>query len=100
MTQASDTQVGDKAVDGELKRLRDTLGWLGLGADLDPASAAVAQGDSEQAIADLTRIDAELATYPATGPASQIALRARGIILVLSEVLTEHAATFDAGAPR
>jgi hypothetical protein len=72
---------------------------LDIGADLDRALAAVARGDSAIATAHLARHDAALATRAGAGPGTQTVLRARGRILALSEVLTEHAAYFDAGAP-
>jgi hypothetical protein len=47
------------------------------------------------AIAQLSRLDDALA---ADGPGTEAVLRARGSILVLSEVLAKHAAYFDDGA--
>jgi uncharacterized membrane protein YccC len=85
------------AVGSEIVRLRDTARRLGLGADLDPALAAVAQGNSANAIAHLAPLDATLAARGDAGPSMQAVLQARGSILLLSEVLTEHARYFDAG---
>jgi uncharacterized membrane protein YccC len=81
---------------GEIIRLRPVVGRLGLGADLQRALAAVAQGQSATAITRLARLDEGLADRGATEPEP---LRARASILVISEVLREHAAYFDAGAP-
>ncbi len=81
----------------EIVRLRQIA--PGLGAELDPAFAALAQGRSANAVAYLGLFDAELAARTDTGPRAQIVLRVRGSILALSEVLTQHAAYFDAGAP-
>jgi uncharacterized membrane protein YccC len=82
----------------EIIRLRQIA--LGLGAELDRAFAALAQGRSANAVARLGGVDAKLAARTGTGPRAQIVLRARGSILALSEVLTQHAAYFDAGLLR
>jgi hypothetical protein len=88
------------SVGSEITQLRDSARRLGLGADLDPALGAVAQGNSTTAIAHLARLDEALAARADNGPAAQTAaLRARANILALSEGLTQHAAYFDAGAP-
>ena len=84
----------------EIMRLRDIARQLRLSASLEPAFAAVAHGSSGIAITHLGRLDAVLAARGSTGPEGQIMLRARSSILVLSEVLTEHGAYFDAEAPR
>jgi uncharacterized membrane protein YccC len=85
------------AVGSEIVRLRLTARRFGLGADLDPALAAVAQGNSANAVAHLAPLDAALAARGDADPSMQAALQARGSILLLSEVLTEHARYFDAG---
>jgi uncharacterized membrane protein YccC len=79
----------------EIMRLRAIASRLGLGGELEAAFAALARGKSASAAAQLLRLDTALA---ATEPMTQTMLRARGSIVVLSEVLTEHAAYFDAGA--
>ena len=84
----------------EIMRLRDIARQLRLSASLEPAFAAVAHGSSGVAITQLVRLDAALAARGSSEPEGQIMLRARGCILVLSEVLTQHAAYFDAEAPR
>jgi uncharacterized membrane protein YccC len=89
------------SVGSKIIQLQDDARRLGLGADLGAAIAAVAQGDSAIAIANLARLDEVLAAADAAGgPGAQTALRARAKILALSEALTEHAAYFDAGASR
>jgi hypothetical protein len=71
---------------------------LELDADLDPAVAAVAQGDTVSATPHLARLDAALAAQAATtGSGMQTLLRARGGILVISETLAVHAAYFGSG---
>jgi hypothetical protein len=85
------------SVGSEIIKLRHIAHGLGLGADLDPALAALAQGNSASAIAHLTRLDATLAARGGAGPLTQTALRVRGSILLLSEVLTQHANYFNGG---
>ncbi len=87
------------SVGSEIIQLRDRARRLGLNADLDPALAAVAQGDTASATAYLARFDEVLAAGAASEPGAQTVLRARASILVLSEALTKHAAYFDAGTP-
>jgi uncharacterized membrane protein YccC len=79
----------------DIIQLRRIARRLDLGSDLDAALDSVARGDCGIATARLARLDQVLAALP--GPA---ALRARGLILAMSEALTQHAAYFDAGAPR
>jgi uncharacterized membrane protein YccC len=78
----------------EIIRLRPIARSLGLGADLEDALAAVAEGRSAIAIARLKRLDGALAGLGTTDTA---ALRGRGSILVVSEVLTKHPEYFDMG---
>jgi uncharacterized membrane protein YccC len=84
------------SVGTEIIRLRRIGLRLDLGSDLDGALEAVARGDSAIATTRLARLDEALASRP--GPATAT-LRARGLILAISEVLTQHAAYFDAGEP-
>ncbi len=85
------------SVGREIIQLRHTARRLGLGAELDPALTAVARGNSAGAIAHLARLDAALAARGGAGPLMQTILRARGNILLLSEVLTQHGRFFDGG---
>ena len=78
----------------EIMRLRRVAHWLGLSGELGNALAAVARGDSATAIADLVRLDGALAEHAVTEPQ---ALHGRGSILAVTEVLSQHAAYFDAG---
>jgi hypothetical protein len=78
----------------EIIRLRPIARPLGLGVDLEEALAAVAEGRSAIAIARLKRLDRALAGLGSTETA---ALRGRGSILVVSEVLTKHREYFDIG---
>ena len=82
------------SVGEEIIQLRDIAHRFGLNADLDPALAAVAQGDTATATAQLARLDAALAAQSATGPEMQTILRARGTILVISETFAVHAVYF------
>jgi hypothetical protein len=79
----------------EIVHLRHIAPELGLGPKLDLAMAALAEGHSARAIAQLSQLDDVLATDV---PGGEAVLRARGSILVLSEALAKHAPYFDAGA--
>ncbi len=93
------------SVGSEIIRLRNDARHLDpdlredsvVGAHLEAALIAVAQGNSAIATARLVRLDEILATRPADTGGLQTALRARADILLLSETLTDHAAYFDAG---
>jgi uncharacterized membrane protein YccC len=87
------------AMGTEIIRLRPVAHGLGLGAELESALAAIAEGKSALAAARLDRLDEALAAQSPAEPARQTILRARGCILVLSEILTQHAAYFDGGTP-
>jgi uncharacterized membrane protein YccC len=78
-------------------QLRHVASRLELDAALlDSALEALAQGESAIAVERLASVDKMLASRPDAAPA---VLRARGLILAISEVLTQHAACFDAGGP-
>jgi uncharacterized membrane protein YccC len=87
------------SVGTEIALLRSICSLLALGPELDPAFAALAQGQSAIARTQLTRLDRRLASLPDEGPEAHLALRARARILVLSEALAQHADYFDAGPP-
>ena len=78
----------------EITRLRPIARSFGLGPDLEGALAAVAEGRSIIAIARLKLLDEALAGLGMTETA---ALRGRGSILVVWEVLTKHPEYFDIG---
>src|SRR5271166_1346220 len=82
------------SVGTEIILLRHIARRLDLASELDAALGALARGDTTIGTAHLARLDAALAARPGAA-----ALRARASILALSEVLTQHAAYFDAGAP-
>jgi uncharacterized membrane protein YccC len=88
------------SVGTEIIQLRRIAHQLDLSGDLDAALAAVAQGNGALATARLTQLDRNLMSLPKTETGEPLALRARGSILAISEALTQHAAYFDAGAPR
>jgi uncharacterized membrane protein YccC len=81
----------------EIIRLHGIVRRLGLAAGLKPALKALAQGHSSLASEELTRLDQDLATKPQAERALRLALRARGNLLALSEVIAQHALYFDAG---
>jgi uncharacterized membrane protein YccC len=83
------------SVGAEIIRLRRICRRFDLGSHLDAALGGMARGDSAMAIVRLTRLDEALAARPGAA-----ALRARSSILAMSEALTQHAAYFDAEAPR
>jgi uncharacterized membrane protein YccC len=87
------------AVGTEIIQLRHMAPRLGLGADLDAALAPFGRGNSAIATARLTQLDDRLAARPKAGSEASLALRARGIILAITEALIAHASYFDAGAP-
>jgi uncharacterized membrane protein YccC len=78
----------------EIIRLRPIVRRYNLGPDLQDALAAIAEGKSAIAIARMKRLDGALAGLGTTETA---ALRGRGSILVVSEVLTKHPEYFDMG---
>ena len=82
------------SVGTEIIQLRRIARRIDLGTELDAALAALARGNTAIAIARLVQLDGVIATIEMPG-----ALRARGSILAMSEVLTQHAAYFEAGAP-
>jgi uncharacterized membrane protein YccC len=85
------------AVGHEIIRLRHMVHRLGADADLEPALAAVAQGDSASATVHLARLDAALAGRVGDRAFTETVLRARGSILALSEALAQHADFFNGG---
>jgi len=82
------------SVGTEIVQLRHIALRLELSAALDGALEALAQGRCAIATARLALVDQLLA---ARFGASLAALRARGLILALSEALTQHSFYFDAG---
>jgi uncharacterized membrane protein YccC len=83
----------------EIIRLRRIAPRLGFATDLAAAFDALARGHSATATALLAVIDRRLAIPPDLETPSSLRLRARAIILAVSDALTQHAAYFDAGAP-
>jgi uncharacterized membrane protein YccC len=87
--------VAALSVGSEIIQLRHIALRLDLDIALDGALEALAQGHSAIATARLAQLDRVLAARTGTSPA---VLRARGLILGLSQALTQHSAYFDAGA--
>ena len=77
----------------EIIKLRHLCRRFDLGSDIDAALDAFAQGNSVTAVARLADLDRALTSGLDAG-----ALRARGIILGISETLAHHAAYFDGAA--
>jgi len=90
--------VAALAVGTEMTRLHRIAHRLRLGARLEPALNALAQGRSLVATAELARFDEALAGTRWAEQAKRLVLHARGNVLALSEVLTQYASHFDAGA--
>ncbi len=83
------------SVGSKIIQLRHTAFRLELDTALDSALEALAKGQSAIAVERLASLDQVLAARQDANPA---ALRARGLILAISDALTQHAACFDAGA--
>jgi uncharacterized membrane protein YccC len=67
-------------------------------AEFNAALAALVQGDSAMAITHLRQLDRRLASAADADPTTTaIALRTRGRIVLISNVLAEHALYFEAG---
>jgi uncharacterized membrane protein YccC len=86
------------SVGREIIRLRRVAPLLHQRSEFGAALAAVARGDSAVAAGRLAALNRELAAQPGDGPGSLTRLRARAIIVALSEALLRHAAYFNAGA--
>jgi uncharacterized membrane protein YccC len=86
-------QVATLSVGTKIIQLRHLCHGFGPSPDLWTALEAVSRGDGALATAKLNAIDAALSSRT-----DDAALRARGLILAISDALTQHAAYFDAGA--
>jgi uncharacterized membrane protein YccC len=75
-------------------QLRRIARSMDLGSELDAALEALRRGNIALTTARLDRLDGALAARPGAA-----ALRARARVLAMSEVLTQHAAYFEAGEP-
>lgn len=79
-------------------RLRNLLRRFDLGAPLEAALGALAEGRSAAAVDALARLDGALAAAAPDAPGARARLRARAFILSMSEALTAFAPYFDAEA--
>jgi uncharacterized membrane protein YccC len=82
----------------EIIRLRHLTPRLHLGTSIDAALTELAQGHSASAIKSFAQLDGAVVARGDAQMEKQTTLRVRGSILALSELLTRHAAYFDAGA--
>jgi uncharacterized membrane protein YccC len=74
---------------------------LGLGAELDTALAALAQGKSTIATSRLAALDHSLAPPPDAKPsADDLTMQARASILAITQVLAQHSGYFEAGVAK
>ena len=87
------------SVGTDIDHLRHLVPRLGTSTEFDAALATFAAGNSTVAIARLHQLDRRLASDPDTGPETDDALRVRGRIVAISEVLAEHGSYFDSRAP-
>jgi uncharacterized membrane protein YccC len=81
----------------EIIRLRETGNSIGLASSVEPALAAVAEGNLTTAKVLLKRLDVKL-QEPTDHFMPQTLLRVRASILAISEVLTRHEEYFATGA--
>jgi len=85
------------SVGSEIINLRRIARQLGLGAELDAALAALAQGHGDAATARFAGLDRRLAALAESGPQAFLALRTRAMVLLVRDALVQHGAYFDAG---
>ncbi len=86
------------SVGSQIIRLRTVAPRFGLGAELDTALDALAQGESAIAAAQLAELDRGLAARANDRPGARVLLRARANILAMSEAMNEFAPYFNSGA--
>jgi len=82
------------SVGAAIIQLRHTCRRLDLSGGLDAALEAVGRGNCAMATAEIAALDTVLVSSPGAA-----ALRARGLLLALSQALTQHSSYFEAGAP-
>ena len=82
------------SVGTEIIQLRRLVRSPDLGSELDAALEALGRGDIALGTTRVEQLDDALAARAGTA-----ALRARASILAMTEVLTQHAAYLEAGAP-
>jgi uncharacterized membrane protein YccC len=87
------------SVGSEIVQLRRVMPELGFSSELDIALAALAQGNTADAIAGFKRLDDRLAAIPQSNPQTSGVLRQRGRILLICDALVQHRGYFDAGGP-
>jgi uncharacterized membrane protein YccC len=84
-------------VGSEVIQLRRMAVLLQLDPELSAALAALAQGNSDLAMAQFDRLDDRLASLSGREADVRLALRARSRILVITEAIAQHRAYFAAG---
>jgi uncharacterized membrane protein YccC len=88
------------SVGSDILELRRIAPQLGSHSELDLAFGALAQGDSVAATEQLTALDRHLASLTDSDPQSPLALRARALMLDISDALDQHRVYFEEGASR
>jgi uncharacterized membrane protein YccC len=87
------------SVGTDITQLHHLVSRPGMATELNAALASLAEANSAVAIARLRQIDSRLAVAPGAGPEPEDALRARGRIVAIVELLVEHESYFDSSAP-
>ena len=83
----------------DINQLRQLVSPPGMSTELNAALAPLAEANSTLAIARLRQIDSRLEFAAGTEPDTDDLLRVRGRIAAIAELLAEHGAYFDSGAP-
>jgi uncharacterized membrane protein YccC len=87
------------SVGTDINHLRHLVPRLGAAIELGAALAPFARGNSTAAIARLHELDHHLASDPDMAAEANDALRVRGRIVAISDMLAEYGSYFDSRAP-
>jgi uncharacterized membrane protein YccC len=87
------------SVGNDINQLQHLISRLGMATEFNAALDSFAEGNSTAVIARLDQIDSLLVSGPDTAPETDDALRVRGRVVAISEVLAEHGSYFDSAAP-
>lgn len=90
--------VAALSVGSDLIRLRQMGPRVGLTTELDDALNALVRSESATTVERLRQLDRHLASLASPTLDAIILLRARGLLLTMSDALAEYASFFDAGA--
>jgi uncharacterized membrane protein YccC len=87
------------SVGNDIIQLAPLVSRLRMATEFNAALTSLAEANSTDASAGLHQIDSRLACAPGTEPEPDDALRVRGRIIAISDVLAEHGSYFDSRAP-